>query len=292
MESAEQRTYDAQSAIESFQEAARLNHSEPFRTGCTLRLPGYGQCVMTGDLHGHLKNLEKLRTYAMLAKAHSRHVVLHEMIHADLKAPGDMDGSHELLLRAAEYKQAFPEQVHFLQSNHELAQLTGYMIAKNGRLVIEDYIDAVAQAYGTAHTETVLSAMSAFIASFPAAIRTENRIWLSHSLPNVDAMDEFHAEVFEQDLTREQIEADRSIFQLVWGRRYTREHIDSLAELFDVDLFICGHQPQDTGYDVVHDRLIILASDHNHGVFLPFDLSKRQTVDGLVGSIRKFVEVV
>ncbi|MFQ5502980.1 MAG: hypothetical protein ACE5EQ_11885, partial [Phycisphaerae bacterium] len=103
---------------------------------------------------------------------------------------------------------------------------------------------------------------------------------------------EFDTEIFQQNLTREQIEADRSIFNLVWGRRYTREQIEELAEALEVDLFICGHQPQETGYDVVHDRLIILASDHNHGVFLPFDLSKRHTVDNLVGSIRKFVEIM
>lgn len=292
MDSPENRTYDANTAIETFQEAARLNNAESCRCGCTLRLPGYGQCVMTGDLHGHVKNLEKLQKYAMLDRAHSRHVVLHEMIHEDLKAPGDVDGSHELLLRAAEYKCEFPEQVHFLQSNHELAQLTGYMIAKNGRLVIQDYNDAVALAYGSAQADSVLSAMNDFIASFPAAIRTENRIWLSHSLPNVDVMSEFDTEIFQQNLTREQIEADRSIFNLVWGRRYTREQIEELAEALEVDLFICGHQPQETGYDVVHDRLIILASDHNHGVFLPFDLSKRHTVDNLVGSIRKFVEIM
>ena len=292
MESAEKRTYDAHAAIATFQEAARLNNAESCRRGCSLRLPGYGQCVMTGDLHGHVKNLEKLQKYAMLDRAHSRHVVLHEMIHADLKAPGDVDGSHELLLRAAEYKCEFPEQVHFLQSNHELAQLTGYMIAKNGRLVIQDYNEAVEQAYGAAQADSVLSAMSEFIASFPAVIRTENRVWLSHSLPNADVMSEFDAKVFEQDLTREQIEADRSIFHLVWGRRYTREQIEELAGSLEVDLFICGHQPQESGFDVVYDRLIILASEHNHGVFLPFDLSKRHTVDGLVGSIRKFVEII
>jgi len=39
------------------------------------------------------------------------------------------------------------------------------------------------------------------------------------------------------------------------------------------------------------DRLIILASDHNHGTFLPFDLSKTADAEHLIQNIRKFVAV-
>jgi len=38
--------------------------------------------------------------------------------------------------------------------------------------------------------------------------------------------------------------------------------------------------------------MIILASDHNHGVFLPIDLNrKKYTIDALVNSIRRYVSV-
>ena len=65
----------------------------------------------------------------------------------------------------------------------------------------------------------------------------------------------------------------------------------TLADLLDVDFFICGHQPQDEGYDILHGRMIILASDHNHGVFLPLDLNKPVTLDGLTKSIRPFAAI-
>jgi hypothetical protein len=282
---------DAAAAIATFREAACHNHEEPHRDGAILRLPAYGQAVMTGDLHGHLKNLEKLCKYAMLDRVHARHVILHELIHADLEALADVDHSHELLLAAAAYKCAHPEQVHFLQSNHELAQLTGYLIAKNGRVVCEEYDSAVYAAYGEDKAADVLDAMKDFIASFPIAIRTESRVWMSHSLPSVGEMQEFDAGVFTRPMTREGLEACRTTFRLVWGRRYTQAHIDALADLLDVDVFITGHQPQDQGFAHVHNRLIILASNHSHGTFLPFDLSKRNTPEQLVSNIRKFVEV-
>jgi hypothetical protein len=61
--------------------------------------------------------------------------------------------------------------------------------------------------------------------------------------------------------------------------------------MFDVDLFILGHQPEPMGFRQVNEQLLILSSDHEHGVFLPIDLSKPVTMEGLVKKIRKFVSV-
>jgi hypothetical protein len=282
--------HDPDVAAATFREAARLNYQDPCRKGAILHLPAYGQAVMTGDLHGHRRNLAKLEKYAMLERVAARHVILHEMAHADVQL-AQVDHSHEVMLAAAQYKCAFPEQVHFLQSNHELAQLTDYPIAKNGRAVLEDFNAGVAMAYGAGRASSVLAAIGEFIASFPLAGRTENRVWMSHSLPNHYDMDEFTTAIFDSVPTIEDLHENRAIFNLVWGRRYTQEQIEELARLFDVDIFITGHQPQEMGFGVFFERLIILASDHNHGTFLPFDLSKPQTVQELIRNIRKFVAV-
>ncbi|MBX3397054.1 MAG: hypothetical protein KF841_17000 [Phycisphaerae bacterium] len=282
---------DADEAVATYRQAAQANREDPFRRGSMLHLPPYGQVVMTGDLHGNDRNFEKLQRYAMLDRVQARHVVLHEMVHLDLIARTDIDTSHALLFKAAKYKCEFPEQVHFLQSNHELAQLTGYLIAKNGRVVIEEFNHAVRDAYGAQRGDEVLEAINEFIASFPIAIRTPNRVWMSHSLPNAHDMDEFDASVFDRELTSDDLHTNRTVFNLVWGRRQTREQIESLATALQVDTFIVGHQPQEMGFARVLDRIIILASNHNHGTFLPFDLSKPKSTDELVDSIRKFVEV-
>ncbi len=282
--------FDPSAAVTAFREAARLNNEDPHRQGGIIRLPAYGQCVMTGDLHGHVKNFEKLQRYAMLDRAPARHVILHEMVHAEKRGDA-IDHSHELLLLAAKYKCEFPEQVHFLQSNHELAQFTGYPIAKNGRLVLNDYNDSVAMAYGGERADEVLRAMNEFIGSFPLAVITPNRIWMSHSLPNACDMDDFDLTVFQRVPTPEDLQYNKSIFNLVWGRNQTTEQLEAFGQAVGADIFMTGHQPQEMGYTVEFDRLIILASDHNHGSFLPFDLSKPQTVEELVKNIRKFVAI-
>ncbi len=283
--------FDAAKAIDTFRQSAMLNLEDRFRDGSLVRLPGYGQAVMTGDLHGHRKNLAKLQRYAMLDRVAARHVILHEMAHAELSLDADVDHSHEVMLTAARYKCDYPDQVHFLQSNHELAQLTDYAIAKNGRAVIASFDEAVEMAYGSGRAEEVLSAIDEFIASFPLAATTETGVWMSHSLPNVHDMDEFDPRVFERVLTREELQESRTVFSLVWGRQHNQAHIDRLAELLEATVFITGHQPQEMGYALCFDRLIILASDHNLGSFLPFDLSKTHRAEDLIRNIRKFVAV-
>ncbi len=282
---------DASRAEELFLEAARLNLEDPLRQGSLIRLPPYGQAVMTGDLHGNRKNMEKLQKYAMLDRVAARHVFLHELAHSEPAFLADPDHSHEVMLTAAAYKCDFPDQVHFLQSNHELAQLTDYPIAKAGRAVVERFDESVAAAYGRTAADRVLTAIDAFIASFPLAAVAPNGVWMSHSLPNSFDMPEFDTEVFKRRLTVDELRDSRTVFHLVWGRHYTQQHIDHLADLLGVEVFITGHQPQEMGFDVQYGRVIILASDHNHGSFLPFDLSKRLTAEELVRNIRKFVAV-
>jgi len=283
-------TLDAAKAIDIFMKAAQLNREESLREGSVVRLPAYGQAVMTGDLHGHRKNFEKLTKYAMLDRVAARHVILHEMVHAELDSRY-IDHSHELLLTAAQYKIEYPEQVHFLQSNHELAQLTGYPIAKNGRAVIEDFNTSVELAYGEARAADVLASMNEFIASFALAILTQNRVWMSHSLPNSYDMDKFDVSIFKRPLTLDDLKNNATIFNLVWGRRHNREQLEKLGDMLGADVFITGHQPQEMGFTMLFDKLIILASEHNHGTFLPFDLSKPQTAEELVRNIRKFVAI-
>ncbi len=278
---------DAASAAECFREAAELNRQDPYLKGSQLMLPDYGQLVMTGDMHGHQRNFDKLKRYCQLERTALRHVILHELIHEDLAGLNDTDMSHRLLLAAAAWKVEYPEQVHFLQSNHELAQLNGHEITKAGRSVLRDFDGGLSQTYGGG-AQIVSDAIDEFIRSLPAAARTVNRVFLAHSLPDPETFD---ASMLDIPLDRQDLSDGGPIGSLVWSRINAAEKFEQLAEMLDVDTFIIGHEPQEDGFCLLHDRVIVLASDHNHGVFLPFDLKKACTAPELVQHIRKFVAV-
>lgn len=277
-------------AVDIFKQAARLNREDPLLNGSLLVFPNYGQLVMTGDLHGNERNFAKLQRFCDLGSYAVRHVVLHEIIHNDLDTLEAKDESHELLLATARWKIEFPEQVHFLLSNHELAQITGNEISKNGRIVTLAFEEAVRQRYGAAARD-VLAAMYEFISSYPLAGRTPNRVFISHSLPSARDVPGFDESVLERVATDIDLRPSGSAHSLVWGRHQTASALETLRQVLDVDFFLCGHQPQETGYEVLHDCMIILASEHNHGTFLTLDLSKPVTLQSLTQKIRKFAEI-
>lgn len=278
-------------AIDLFLEAAELNRTDPLRRGSLLELPHYGQVVMTGDLHGHRRNFEKLVAYSRLERTPIRHVLLHELIHEEPVTWTAHDRSVELLVDAARWKTFFPGQVHFLQSNHELAQLNDHDITKGGRSVSMEFDEGVAEIFGDAEADAVLKALDEFFASLPVAARSPNRIFFSHSLPDSDDLAGFDPDSIRKPPEQLDLSEDGPVYRLVWGRRHNAALLEALAKAWDVDLFIVGHQPQAWGHGVLHDRLLVLASDHNHGVFLPLDLSRTYTITDLESRIQKFAGV-
>jgi len=282
---------DAQQAITHLREAAVLNREDPLLAGSVLEFPDYGQLVMTGDLHGHRRNFAKLQLFCGLKTSPARRVVIHEIIHEEPETFDGYDTSYEMLIEAARWKCEQPDQVHFLLGNHELAQLTGHEIAKNGRIVTYEFERSVHAAYG-GWTDEVLTAMHEFMRSFPLAGRTQTGIFLSHSLPGPRELPMFDFGIFSRRPTEADLTDFGSAYLLVWGRYQTDQTLSAIAEEVDANWFICGHQPQEEGYCVLHGRMIVLASDHNHGVFLPIDLTKKpQTVGDLTGRIRPFAGV-
>ncbi len=276
--------------IAAFERGARENRRDSFRTGNLVHLTPPGSVFMTGDLHGNELNFDRLCRAAQLARHPRRHLILHEILHNTMNQSVDQCDSYLLLARAAQLKTNFPHQVHFLLSNHEMAQLTGDEILKNGQPMVRAVNTSISVEFAEKST-LVQQAMYDFILSMPVAIRTANRIWMSHSLPSDRHIRSFESDIFDQELTLEDIKHNSSLHALTWDRRQSPDGLDMLQEKWDVDHFIVGHQPQATGYCLLHDRLIILASDHPHGCYLPFELGKKYNKEELFDLIKPLASI-
>jgi len=279
-------------AINLLNAAAKLNLEDPLREGNVIILPNYGQVVMTGDLHGCETNFERLKHFADLQRCPHRQVIVHELIHLSNNHGSSSgqpreDRSCDLLLRALEWKVQFPDQVHFLLGNHDLAQTTGREITKAGLATTAAFNDWVSQQFGP-DAEELLEALPKLFVTFPLAARTTTGIFMSHSLPGPYAMDQFDATIFSRDYQPADLLRGGSVYELVWGRGHTAEQLEQLSQMLDVQFFIVGHQGQPCGFDCQFDRMIILASDHYEGCFMPLDLSKRYEFEDLVARIRYF----
>ncbi len=126
--------------IETFDTAAEENRLSSLRHDQTVKLPATGEVWMTGDLHDHRTNFNKLVKHADLSNNPTRHLVLHELIHGDHYDANDArEDSWQILYKAAELKCAHSGQVHFMLANHDLAQIQGEGIMKAGLSVCEAF---------------------------------------------------------------------------------------------------------------------------------------------------------
>ena len=216
-------------------------------------------------------------------------MVLQELIHGDKIDAGGAEGSWEILYRAAELKCDFSGQVHFLLANHDLAQIHGEGIMKAGVGVCEAFNAGVKRDFGD-RAAVVTVALSEFLLSLPLAVRAPNGLFMCHSVPTDEQLKTFDYTIFNRPLTGADYKRRTGpVYQLVWGRKTSPAGLAAFADRVGAKLLIAGHQPQEAGYAVVGDRLLIIASDHNQGVFVSADLDEDYDMDRLVERVQKFV---
>ncbi len=266
-----------------FDRAAAANFATPGRRGSVVDLPATGHVLLTGDLHDHTGNFEAILKLAQLDRAADRHLVLHELIHGEHLIRG-MDFSYRILARVAELKNKYPAQLHHVLSNHELAQVSGEDIMKDGRGVVTAFNDGLDYIFGGA-CDRVHEAIKRYVCSLPLAVRGAG-VLCAHSLPSPRKRVGFDPTVLDRALTPADLSrTGGSAHLMVWGRNLNQPLASELASLWGVDQFVLGHQPAEMGWDTCGDTMLILNSDHEHGVALELDLSRRYTRDELCQNI-------
>lgn len=281
-------------------QGAQANRDAKCRDGSIDRIKGPGRLIATGDLHDNPLHLAKLAELAELPPAlagvpgfgddddegeaptkgglcHSGygcHITLHELIHSDRLIDG-MDFSYRVLTRIAALKAFAPERVHTLLANHELSQIIGAGVVKNGVRCTEAFNEAIDYAFED-DAKTVHDAVADFIRSMPLALRVESGkgdVLCAHSLPAPGMMQKFDPDVLNRALTEDDyLPRQGSAHLMVWGRGYDAEQMEDLVERWGVNMFILGHEHAPNGISVIDPCAIVLNSDHDKGVYLPFDL--------------------
>lgn len=256
--------------IRAFQQAASANRASPLRTGNVVHLPDDAEAIIAGDLHGHGQNLLRIQALAGdLAANPRRHVVLQELIHQIPCQEGALpaDGSHHVLARVVRWQLQHPGRIHVILGNHELAQMTGQDILKWGASICRSFTDAVARHYGD-QARDVLAAIYDYFGSLPLALQTAGGLAVVHSLPADRHMRDFDATVFARAIEPGDLKRSGAVYQLLWGRGFTRHAIDCIKKALGCGTLVLGHQPQPTGVCVVDYDALIIASDHAGGVVL------------------------
>jgi len=195
-----------------------------------------------------------------------------------------------MLLNAIAWAEEFPGQVHFLLANHDLAQVYNQPIMKDGYDLTERFTRYLKMSAGS-DFDSANKAFRNFMLTMPIAAITATGIFLSHSLPNARDLPTFDKEVLRRPLLEADLARGGSAHQLIWGRSQSQDVLNILSRAWWSDLFVCGHQAQDSGYGTIGDRMLIIDSSHNHGVFLHIDLARQYTMQDLTQSVRPLASI-
>lgn len=267
---------DPAAVADLLHQIAELNRNDARLKGSAIHLPGgdsAGQLLITGDLHDNTPNLQRVVKRARLDKSPEHYLVLHELIHGPNRLNG-MDLSIRTLARACAVKAAYPEQVFFLLSNHELSQRRQEHVFKEQGSDVDAFNDGLAHLYDDDGAQQVHEAFDDYVDSLPLAIRCENGVMVAHSLPGPRKLKLFDPTVLDRSLNLKDVGDDGSAQLMVWGRHQSEKVASTLAEAWGVEVFVLGHQPAEMGWDEKAHNILIITSEHGHGMCLPIDLSK------------------
>jgi hypothetical protein len=271
----------ADDVIATYQAASEINRTMPLRHGNLVELPlrPGGEVLAAADLHGDRLNFERISELADLEHHPQRHLILQEVCHGGPTYPGGSGCmSHLLLEDCAAAVARFPGRVHYLLSNHELAELTDFAICKGNRMLNVAFRAGMCQLYGSSADE-VRAAMAAFLKSCPLGVRMGERLLMTHSLPEkLDAPgDRFDWSIFDRPLRDEELLPGGSVFRLVWGRDFRPANAAIFAKKMNADILLNGHEPTSTGFDLPNPTQIVLDSCHEKGCYALLPLDRQLT---------------
>ena len=215
--------------------------------------------------------------------------MLQEIVHGPDCPKTGHDRSVELLLRAARLKVKFGRQVIFIMGNHDLAQMTGNEIAKEGRGACKAFVAGVEYCFGDDAAE-VLEAVGAFQASMPLAVRCPNRVLISHSLPSPYRMELAGTEILTRGYKQDDMSRGGPAYEWTWGRDQTDEQTDMLAEMLDVDFFLLGHRKVEN-WELVTSRAVAIAADTLRGCVVEFGTADTVNAETIQQHVRLLAEI-
>jgi len=278
---------DPLKVLASIKQATRIFREAPGRAGSQVLLDDVDDVVVVGDLHGNVPALQKILEYAQLDQNKKRHLVLQELIHGPRMYPNDGgDRSHQLVDIVCALKCQYARRVHVILGNHELSEITGRAIAKNGTPLNALYHIGVQTAYGT-YAEEICVAYRELFKAFPLAVRTPNRVMMVHTIPDGYWLETFDPGIFQASSWSDQEMArGGSVYAVTWGRDNSPETLDRFAEMVGTDWLITGHQPCDDGFQVPNHRQIIIDGTDPFPTFLHFNATEEMTLEKLKAGVR------
>ena len=224
-----------------------------------IEVPEKGEALVITDLHGNLDDYRKYESIWKLWDLNESHVIITgDFIHP---AGYYFDGSIEILESLMDYHQNY-QNFHVLLGNHEWCQLISQPIYKLGVDQAWDFQRKVQKRF-TDFYKDKLREYNKFFRELPIAMKTDNRILVSHAGPStfvksIDDLIKINTETFNPILD-----------DMLWRPHYdfAAEDIHSFLNRIECNVHIVGHTPVN-GFKITGEKcsyyrpVIVLEGKH------------------------------
>lgn len=277
--------------LNTIQKAADWFRRTPGRQGRYVEPTEIDDVVVAGDLHGQVVNFRKLLDFADLSNHPRRHFVVQELIHGTQMYPDGGEQSHRLVDLIAATKCLYPNRVHYLLGNHELAQWTSKAISKNNEDLNLLFKRGVETAYGQ-HADNIYEAYKELFRALPVAIKLPNRVLLCHSQPGRKRLADWTLDCLKKEvLADHDVSLGGGLHATVWGREVDAGTTELFLKKMDCDLLVSGHVPCDEGFQVPNPKQLIIDSKDDQGVGLLLPATQPVTQADLLAGLVKLCDL-
>ena len=274
--------------LTTLRRATDFVRATPGRTGHFVELQDCAEVLVAGDLHGHIANFQVILKAADLANHPARHLVLQEVIHSSYRYPAGGDKSHQLLDLFAALKCQYPTRVHLLPGNHEMAQMTRRPIGKGNESQNEVFVEGIKTAYGIAWAE-IEKAYYELLRTLPLALRTPNRVFLSHTvIPGKHLGNFYFTQLKQEQFAEKDYLPGGTVYGILWGRDTLQETVDEFLRIVECDLIVTGHIPTDSGHEVPNTKQLIVDCAESPAAYVLFPTDRPLTQAELVAGVVTF----
>ena len=173
---------DPKKVLTTIRRATELMRATPGRSGGIVTLETAAEVMVVGTCTAISRHSRRCWRSRPSSVNPGRHLILQELIHGPLMYPDDKgDRSHQLLDVFTALKCQYPERVHLILGNHELSELTGRSIGKDGEGLNAKFRRGVETAYGESAGEILESYKTLFAVAPPGGADAQSRLRLPHA---------------------------------------------------------------------------------------------------------------
>ena len=242
----------------------------PNYNGKLVELPKKGKAIVVTDIHGNIDDYNKyIDIWQEYRNDNTYFIITGDFIHAMGKKD---DKSIEILDSVKNYWEN-NENFYPLIGNHEWSTISNISVYKGSINQTLNFEELLRDRFGSKWKKKLVEYQE-FFKKLPIAIRTANKVFISHAGPpkNIKTLNEI-INIADNGYLK-----NNKLYQILWNREedYTENDLKSFLRTVSCNAMIVGHTPVD-GVKLINDKQLIVSSSYSQGKkeYIELDLEEK-----------------